>query len=903
MTRFVSTNIVGGDRGGGGGARRRRSFQQQTQEGEETLHDVNDQDDQLQQQQQQQLTNRQRSSSLSSFHHHQSSSSSSPAELLHEPGWFSHAFHGSGACTCSLLAGSHQLDDHHHPALSPTPVDENTNGDAAKIDGNNDHGDNNNNRGNSTNKDTTKLECNPHDDHERNDIVDGSTVVEVRRPMESCGDETKRREEEIGSRDDTKVTKEEDATEWEWNDNIRVHDIYEVVNHHHHPTPSTAFSDEPSLLLSSLSSSSCASNNNEQKHHNNDNNKYINDELITKVGDLAEENGVLMNKCKMLEEELSVMMTKQKPPTMMQKEEQHSLDDCENNSNSNNNNNNNNNKAMMFMAAISTTMMESFRVGNANLRNLSSLLSTATSTTNHHHSSNTPIIDQSIESTAAVAITTNSDIMMKPITEMRHEEVLEMIQDMQTENDALHKSMKDSMLSAFSDVREQMATMIESHNTTVEEYTSQINSLRRELNVTTSARDALASEIITLKNENTSMAIRVEEAMEEVATEFGAKIATLTNDLNESNLSQHELSKDMELLKKENHKLSMELEEARSLVIASVHDEMKQELLSKDTRNSENEEQALEMERLKNDNGIMQESVKEMKSLIATLINKLSEESASLKDAQESYEQQGEELNVEKMANTYLREEIDCISTEREEAYDACKVLQQEINLLRQKCAKLDEERFDSDDSIPSSASDGNITSSNNEDKLSELSKMNESLTKELEHKTEALQAVQSVLTSLKEEQSIIKKTITELRTENAALRDTSTSSKTKTNSLPPLVPPPPPKSTSLKHKTSLDSSSESTSSSTQSQILQLEVRLQKVEKENKGLREANNIMSTKLFDEMEKTESLKIANEGLGARICKLVKFIQQNSGGGSCAGEGAASSVVGASISGKSR
>jgi hypothetical protein len=65
--------------------------------------------------------------------------------------------------------------------------------------------------------------------------------------------------------------------------------------------------------------------------------------------------------------------------------------------------------------------------------------------------------------------------------------------------------------------------------------------------------------------------------------------------------------------------------------------------------------------------------------------------------------------------------------------------------------------------------------------------------------------------------------------------------------------------------------------------------------------------MSTKLFDEMEKTESLKIANEGLGARICKLVKYIQQNSGGasngGSCGGEGGASTSGTSISSGKTR
>jgi len=120
-----------------------------------------------------------------------------------------------------------------------------------------------------------------------------------------------------------------------------MHDIHEVVKHH-----PTSFSDEPSLLSSSssLSSSSYASNNHNdnRRHHH-----QINDALITKVGDLAVENGLLMEKCKTLEEELATM--KQKIST----QKEHSLDE---------------NKAMLFMAAISTTMIESFRVGNAHLR-------------------------------------------------------------------------------------------------------------------------------------------------------------------------------------------------------------------------------------------------------------------------------------------------------------------------------------------------------------------------------------------------------------------------------------------------------------------------------------------------------------------------------------------------------
>jgi hypothetical protein len=56
------------------------------------------------------------------------------------------------------------------------------------------------------------------------------------------------------------------------------------------------------------------------------------------------------------------------------------------------------------------------------------------------------------------------------------------------------------------------------------------------------------------------------------------------------------------------------------------------------------------------------------------------------------------------------------------------------------------------------------------------------------------------------------------------------------------------------------------------------EARLDKLERENRGLKEANASLSAKLFDEMEKTDALQVANEGLAARICTLVTFIKQN-------------------------
>lgn len=880
LTRFI---IGGSD--GGDGDRRRRSFGQQQLEQHEQ-----------QQQEEEQAQSRQRSSSLSSFR----------AIELNEPGWFSHAFHGSGACTCSLLVGTHD-PDHHPDAAAPHDNDD----DSIVSESNNED---NVGDGNDGDGDTGDVECKINSDTLKDikneqggsDPTDGSgeekmVDEEKREEVEDVvvcssgsssdpstltaasdnglidhknndgivneeGDDDTRKNivDEIdadqiegmeggGTREGERVgvnsiqssklqqnnfetTTTKEMKEWHVvdvrrenrHDQLDSHELSEVVNIH-----PASVSDEPSLLSSSssLSSSSCISNN-------------INDELVAKVGDLAEENGFLLDKCNKLEHELTSMLKL----TTQQEESAE--------------------KAMIFMAAISTTMIDVFRLGNENLLKLSSFLSNSSgnsvssfSATKHPSvASSKP--EQNRE--RSVAATTSPD---KAITEMKHEEVLEMIRDMQAENDVLHKSINEAVQLVITGSSEKLTSLVETNKTIIEGYTSKMNVLEQELHFATSAKDLLAREMIMLKNDNINLTLKLEEAV--AANDSGDKIAALSEEINELSSSTQELSREMELLRKENQHLTNELEVARSLLVTSVHEEIKQELLSKDTRNDDNEEQVAAMDKLKKENERLYESEKELKNLISTLLNKVSEESALLKDAREFYEQQVEELNVEKMANTYLREEITSLSTEREEAYEALHVLQQEINLMRRKLATISKQ-MDNDDSTMSS-------DDSKQDKLSELTRANETLTIEVEQKNEALQSVQSLLKNLKEEQSIIKKTIDELRTENAALRD---SSKTKT----PL-PPPPPKST-LKHKLSSDGSSDS---STQSQITQLEVRLKNVEKENKGLREANSIMSTKLFDEMEKTESLKIANEGLGARICKLVDFIQQNSG----ASNGAASAL----------
>ena len=84
-------------------------------------------------------------------------------------------------------------------------------------------------------------------------------------------------------------------------------------------------------------------------------------------------------------------------------------------------------------------------------------------------------------------------------------------------------------------------------------------------------------------------------------------------------------------------------------------------------------------------------------------------------------------------------------------------------------------------------------------------------------------------------EQGTIKETIVEFCTENARLRAIS-----------PLIMPPLPKSI-LKQGESHGSNNSVAAGSSEKQFLELESRImKKVEKENKGLREANATLSTK---------------------------------------------------------
>lgn len=217
----------------------------------------------------------------------------------------------------------------------------------------------------------------------------------------------------------------------------------------------------------------------------------------------------------------------------------------------------------------------------------------------------------------------------------------------------------------------------------------------------------------------------------------------------------------------------------------------------------------------------------------------------------------------------FLREEIKNVSTEREDAYETCKVLQQEINMLRQSVSDSKERT----ETLMSLTGDDDDSSNGNKEKIDALMKANDHLNKELKQKNEALEAVRTVLENLKEDQATIKRTVVALRQENAKLKQglkDDGADPSRTTPPPPSrgrskTPPPP------KKRTSNDSSDNV-------KVSELESKVKRVENENKGLRDANSTLSAKLFDEMEKTDALRVANDGLAARICKLVTFIQEN-------------------------
>ena len=209
-------------------------------------------------------------------------------------------------------------------------------------------------------------------------------------------------------------------------------------------------------------------------------------------------------------------------------------------------------------------------------------------------------------------------------------------------------------------------------------------------------------------------------------------------------------------------------------------------------------------------------------------------------------------------------------AADRESAYETCRSLQQEINVLRQSVS----DSMERTEVLISLAGDEDDSSHGHREKFDALLKANDLLNYEVKQKNEALESVRTVLENLKADQATVKKTIVELRQENTKLKEElKAEPSTRSTPRPPSrgrskTPPPPRKQASNGSHDSV-------------KVTELESRVKRVENENKGLRDANSTLSVKLFDEMEKTDALRVANDGLAARICKLVTFIQENAQG----------------------
>ena len=420
----------------------------------------------------------------------------------------------------------------------------------------------------------------------------------------------------------------------------------------------------------------------------------------------------------------------------------------------------------------------------------------------------------------------------KPITEMEHAEALELIEEMQSENDATQRNLEETV-HLVGDIKSKMADAVTRHEVAVEEYE--------------------------------------------------AKVSALTEALDAQVASKEKMSKDLNELEREKKRLQSEVEEANTLaLVTSVRDEIAHEQqVTNGQWMREREKLTERLDELSTENDLLHASMKDMNELVVSAeesITKLREENASLRKTTDHFEQEIQkiqsqkesEVSNERAANDCLRDEIEHISSERDESYETCKILQAEIEVLRSSV----QESKDRLESLMASGGDdqaSRASTRSDQDRLVEIKRTNERLTRDLEQKNEALQAVQSALTNFKKEQTTVRETIVSLRQENARLKEQQPS---------PGTPPPPPKSGRRPSDFSDGQSSLA--------VADLERRVKKIEKENKGLREANTTLSAKLFDEMEKTDALRVANEGLAARICKLVAFIQQG-------GEGKASAAAG--------
>lgn len=531
----------------------------------------------------------------------------------------------------------------------------------------------------------------------------------------------------------------------------------------------------------------------------------VNDELVAKLGDVAEENGQLLARCNRLERELEAAKAKEADGRKLVAASKASIEEA---------------TRKMDLAqqrneeSLSTIL--TLRTENKKLRgSLSGDSRHAKTLVNQLRRS--LVGDANVDENMTLAVTSKVN--------GKDDDEIFTIEEVRAENKELHKSLEDAIKLA-EQLKGKMNAFVKTHDATIKDYKEKIDALTDELKHGSGSKESW----------------EVEKA---------------------------ELSAALVELKEVNSNLN-------SLVISSVRDEITQEqLLSSGGWGREKKEMVTMLDALKLENENLRVSMKEMNGLVETAeecAERLTEENSSLQKERWSFEQ---DLMSQNETIQYLREEIKNANTERGDAYETCKILQQEINMLRQSISDSKERT----EVLMSLSSDDDDSSNGNKEKLDALIKANDQLNKELKQKNEALEAVRTVLENMKEDQATIKKTIITLRQENTKLKqglkddDGSTDNSNKSAPPPPSrgicrskTPPPPKKqsSTELPNNTKV--------------VAELESKVKRVENENMGLRDANSTLSAKLFDEMEKTDALRVANDGLAARICKLVTFIQEN-------------------------
>ena len=509
----------------------------------------------------------------------------------------------------------------------------------------------------------------------------------------------------------------------------------------------------------------------------------VNDELVQKLGDLAEENGSLLSRCQRLERELEAAKSKEEVGRKL---------------------------VTASKASIEETTRKVDSVQQKNEENLSTILSLRSESKELRGACSRDLnqAKQLIKQLYQALEGDPSSDMARNVSPQvpRGEEELLTIEEIAGENKVLQESLSGAIKLA-EQMRGRIATFAKTHDSTINDYKERVAELGEELN-----QDKILRETLEMEK---------------------AKLLDALADLKEENVNLN------------------------GLVVSSVRDEIAQEQqLSTEVWGEERMEMTTALDALKLENDNLRASMKEMKDLVQTAeacTQRLKEENASLQKERLSFEQES------KMA-----------TADRENAYETCRSLQQEINVLRQSVS----DSMERTEVLISLAGDEDDSSYGHREKFDALLKANDLLNNEVKQKNEALEGVRTVLENLKADQATVKKTIVELRQENTKLKEElKAEPSTRSTPRPPSrgrskTPPPPRKQASNGSHDSV-------------KVTELESRVKRVENENKGLRDANSTLSVKLFDEMEKTDALRVANDGLAARICKLVTFIQENAQG----------------------